>query len=62
MTQYQKGVLVMDYLQSLDVDMITIGEAICDQNLEQSYKLIKENPKISKAEFLERMQISEDQS
>ena len=60
MTQYQKGVLVMDYLQSLNVKMITIGDAICDENLEQSYQLIKENPKISKAEFLERMQISEE--
>ena len=60
MTQYQKGVLVMNYLQSLNVKMITIGDAICDENLEQSYQLIKENPKISKAEFLQRMQISEE--
>lgn len=39
---------------------MTIGDAICDENLEQSYQLIKENPKISKAEFLAKMQISED--
>ena len=60
MTQYQKGVLVMDYLQELNVRFLAIGRAICDENLEASYKLIKENPKISKKEFLEKMQISED--
>ena len=60
MTHYQKGMSVMNYLRDLGVDMITIGEAVCDENLEQSYKLITENPKISKAEFLERMQITED--
>ena len=60
MKQSQKGISVMNYLQKLGMDMITIGEAICDENLEQSYKLIKENPKISKKEILEKMQISED--
>ena len=57
--QYQMGRLVMDYLKELGMDWDTIGQAICDENLEQSYRLIKENPKISKAEFLEKMQISE---
>ena len=60
MNQYQKGILVMDYLQDLKMDMITIGRAIDISKLEQSYQLIKKNPKISKAEFLRRMQISED--
>ena len=60
MKPYQKIVSVMDYLQSLKVKMPTIGEAICDENLEQSFKLIQENPKISKSEFLKRMQISEE--
>ena len=60
MKQSQMGISVMNYLQKLGMDMITIGEAICDENLEQSYKLIKENPNISKAEFLEKMQITED--
>ena len=41
------------------MDMITIGDAICDENLEKSYQLIKENPNISKAEFLRIMQIEE---
>lgn len=59
MTQYQKGILVMDYLQSLGLDMITIGEAVEDQKLEKSYQLIKENPQITKKEFLEKMEIEE---
>ena len=59
MTQYQKGTLVMDYLQSLKISWEAIGEAICDENLEQSYQLIKENPKITKEEFLRIMGIEE---
>ena len=58
--QYQMGRLVMDYLKDLGVDWDTILISICDENLEASYKLVQENPKISKAEFLQRMQISED--
>ena len=45
----------MDCLKDLEMDWDTILIAICDENLEQSYKLIEENPKISKAEFLKRM-------
>lgn len=60
MTHYQKGILVMDYLQDLGVNMITIGEAIDDKNLDRSYQLIKENPQITKAEFLKKMQMTED--
>ena len=60
MTQYQKGTLVMNYLRELGTDGSAILDAICDENLEQSYQLIKENPQISKAEFLKKMQITED--
>lgn len=60
MTQYQMGTLVMNCLRSLGMKSEAILDAICDENLEVSYKLIQENPKISKAEFLERMQISEE--
>ena len=49
----------MDHLQSLEVDMTAVGLAIDDQNLEQSYELIKENPQITKAEFMQRMGITE---
>jgi hypothetical protein len=45
----------MNYLEGLNMEGVAILDAICDENLELSYKLIKENPKISKAEFLRRM-------
>ena len=60
MTQHQKGLLVMEYLRELGTESVAILDAICDENLDQSYKLISENPRITKAEFLEKMQISED--
>lgn len=59
MTQYQMGTLVMDYLQSLKVSWINIGEAIQDGYLERSYQLIQQNPKIGKKEFLKKMEIEE---
>ena len=52
--------LVLNYLRTLGMAPADILEAICDENLEESYKLIKENPKISKAEFLKRMPRLED--
>lgn len=58
--QYEKGILVMDYLQSLGMNMLTVGTTINDTNLEKSYQLIKENPKITKAEFLKKMEITEE--
>ena len=58
--QYQMGISVMNYLQGLGIEMITIGKAICDENLERSYQLIKENPKMTKEEFLSAMQIEEE--
>ncbi len=60
MMQDQRAMLVMDYLWNLGTEPVAVLDAICDENLEQSYRLIKENPKISKAEFLKRMQITED--
>ena len=58
-TQYEKGILVMDYLQALGMNMLTVGTSINDTNLEKSYQLITENPKITKAEFLKKMGITE---
>ena len=58
--QYEMGILVMDYLQSLGMNMSTVGTAIDDINLEKSYQIIQENPKITKAEFLQKMQIVEE--
>lgn len=57
--QYKMGITVMDYLQSLGLNMITILEAIQDGKLENSYKLIQENPSITKEEFLKKMNIEE---
>ena len=54
------AISVMNYLNALNTAGVAILDAVCDENLEQSYKLIQENPKISKAEFLEKMQITED--
>ena len=59
MTQYHKGMLVMNYLEKLEASPLEILDAVCDENLEQSYELIKENPKITKAEFMQRMGITE---
>lgn len=60
MTHYQKGKLVMDYLRGLGANWVLVLDAICDENLEQSYKVIQENPKITKKEFLKAMQITEN--
>ena len=60
MTHYQKGILVMDYLETLNADSVEILHAICDENLEKSYRVIKENPKISKAEFLKMVPVVVD--
>ena len=60
MTQYQMGVLVMDYLQKLKVNSVAILDAVCDENLEKSYNLIQSNPTITKKEFLEIMEITEE--
>ena len=61
MNQYEKGILVMDYLQALGMNMLTVGSAIDDTNLEKSYQLITENPQITKAEFLKKMEITEEE-
>ncbi len=60
MTQYQKGTSVVKYLRESGTDSVAIRKTMCDENLEQSYKLIQENPKITKAKFLEEMQITEE--
>lgn len=59
MKQYPKGILVMNYLQGLGMNYLTIGQVMDDSKLEQSYQLIQANPKISKEEFLIKMGIKE---
>ncbi len=59
MTHYEKATLVMDYLQGLGLNMLTIGRAIDDSKFQQSYQAITENPKITKREFLDKVGIEE---
>ena len=60
-SQYEMGILVMDYLQTLGMSMMTVGTAISDKNLKKSYQLIKDNPQISKQDFLNQMGIEEEE-
>lgn len=60
MTQYQRGILVMDYLQSLGMDMIKVSRAVGNGNLDKSYQLIMDNPKITKEEFIKEMNLEEE--
>ena len=61
MTPLEKSTFVMDYLECLGLGYWTIGTAIEDGNLEKSYQLIKNNPTITKAEFLTIMEIEEEE-
>ena len=57
--QYQMGSVVAKYLDGLNVHPITVAEAVSNENYKKSYQIIQENPKITKAEFLENMQLIE---
>ena len=57
--QYEKGTLVSNYLEKLNVHPVTIAEAVSDNNYIKSYNLIQENPNITKEEFLKKMNIEE---
>ena len=58
---YQKGRFVMDYLKGLGLDFDTIGESICDENLDKSYEIITQNPTIGKYEFIKKLGIEYDE-
>ena len=55
--QHSPGLQVMRFLQKHKVGWDAILDAICDENVKQSYQLITENPEITPMEFLERMGI-----
>ena len=59
--EYNKGIFVMDYLRSIGLDMITILDAICDENLEKSYEIIVQNPDIGKLDFVQKVGIDYDE-
>lgn len=58
---YDKAIFVMDYLRGVGLDMTTVGDAICDENLERSYEIITQNPNITKYEFIEQLGIEYDE-
>ena len=58
---YNKGIFVMNYLKSIGLDWGTIGDAICDENLDKSCDIIRQNPTITKYEFVEQLGIDYDE-
>ena len=48
-SNYEMGEFVTNYLQSIGLDLLTIGEAICDENLQKSLRAGAE--KLSKQSF-----------
>ena len=56
-----KGIFVMNYLKSVGLDLETILDAICDENLDNSYEIITQNPAITKYEFVEQLGIDYDE-
>ena len=57
MKQYQKSIVVMDFLQELGLSMLIIGKALEDTRLNKSYRVIKSNPQITQEEFIAKMQL-----
>ena len=55
------GSVVATYLEKLNVHPITIAIAVSDENYKKSYQIIQKNPKITKEEFLEKMQLIEEE-
>ena len=58
---YDKGIFVMNYLESIGLDGETILDAICDENLEKSYEILIQNPSINKYDFVEELGIDYDE-
>lgn len=58
--QYRNGSVVAKYLDNLNIHPITVAIAVSDENYRKSYQIIQENPKITKADFLEKMGIIEE--
>ena len=59
--KYEKELVVNNCLQSIKANKFTIIEATNDNNIEKSYQIIQSNPNISKVDFLEKMQIIEEE-
>ena len=50
---------VENYLRSLGLSWITIAEAMSDENCNKTIQLLKQNPRITKEDFLREMKIEE---
>ncbi len=57
MKQYK---YISNRLKEIECEPITITEAVSDENFDKCYKLLKDNPNITKEEFLSIMGIEED--
>ena len=60
LSNYEKGMLVMNYLKEQKADSTIILDAICDENLEKSYDLITRIPTIDKETFIKTLNIEEN--
>ena len=57
MKYYDKGIFVFDTLKKIGVDSLAILEAACDENMQYTYKLLMDNPSISKDDFLDSLDL-----
>ena len=57
MKQYQKSIVVMDFLQELGLSMLIIGKALEECRLNKSYRVIKSNPQIPQEEFIAKLHL-----
>lgn len=60
LSNYEKGMLVMNYLKEQKADSTIILDAISDENLEKSYDLITRIPTIDKETFIKTLSIEEN--
>ena len=55
MIPYQEEMWMISLLDELGVEVLTTAIACDDRVIDYNYKLLKENPNITKAEFLRKM-------
>jgi hypothetical protein len=55
MIQYQEEMWMIALLDALGVEVLTTAIACDDRVIDHNYKLLKENPDITKSEFLQKM-------
>lgn len=55
MVPYQEEMWMIALLDALEVEVLTTAIACDDRVIDHNYKLLKENPNITKAEFLQKM-------